>query len=114
MEATLRRGFGERIRQLRKSLGLTQEELAEKADMDYKYLGAVERGERNITIDNIEKIAKGFQVEACQLFLFSIQGLNPEEALTEDKLRDIIERCSSEKKQVMLKIVGEIASYEEK
>ena len=61
---------------------------AERADMDYKYLGGVERGERNITIDNIEKLAAGFCVECHQLFLFSRDAELAEEEVTEAKVHD--------------------------
>ena len=70
--------LGTRIRQLRKIKGWTQEVLAEKAGMDYKYLGAIERGEKNLTLANVEKIAKGLGVEVYQLFLFSLKGMQPE------------------------------------
>ena len=109
----LKREFGERVRQLRKATGLTQAELAEKADMDYKYLGAVERGERNITIDNIEKIAKGFGVEAYQLFLFSLATQQLSQIVTEEKVGDIVKHCSQSKKQLILRIIAEIARWEE-
>ena len=108
----LRRDLGDRIRQLRKAASLTQAELAENADMDYKYLGAVERGERNITIDNIEKIAKGFGIEPYQLFLFSLASQKPLEAITEEKLRDIVKHCSSGKKELILRVIAEIARWE--
>jgi transcriptional regulator with XRE-family HTH domain len=108
----LRRELGERIRQLRKAAGLTQAELAERADMDYKYLGGVERGERNITIDNVERIAKGFGIEPYQLFLFSLAAQKPGEVVTEEKLGDIVKHCSPRKKELMLRVIAEIARWE--
>lgn len=42
--------LGDRIREQRKKLGLTQEELAHKAEIDRSYIGGVERGERNLTL----------------------------------------------------------------
>jgi transcriptional regulator with XRE-family HTH domain len=112
MKTTLRKRFGNRIRQLRELIGLTQEQLASKVLMDYKYLGSVERGERNITIDNIQRIAEAFGVEAYQLFLFSFSGFKPQEEVIEDKIEDILERCDAEKKQLVLKIIAEIAKWE--
>ncbi len=61
---------GKRIRHLRSIQGLTQQELGEKADVNYKYLGAVERGEKNPTIEHIAKIAKALDVEPYQLLVF--------------------------------------------
>jgi len=108
----LRKRFGNRIRQLRESMGLTQEELASKVLMDYKYLGSVERGERNITIDKIQRIAEGFGVEAYQLFLFSVSGFKPQSEVIEDKIEDILERCNAEKKKLVLRIIAQIAEWE--
>jgi transcriptional regulator with XRE-family HTH domain len=112
MKTTLKKRFGKRIRQLRESMGLTQEQLASKVGMDYKYLGSVERGERNITIDNIQRIAEAFGVETYQLFCFSLEGLKPQEEVIEEKIEDILERCDAEKKQLFLRIIAEIAKLE--
>lgn len=49
--------FGRRVRRVREALGWSQEELAGKADLDRTYIGAVERGERNLALLNINKLA---------------------------------------------------------
>lgn len=54
----VRRAFGLRVRMLRFEREMTQEELAEKADLHPTYVGSVERGERNIALENIVAIAK--------------------------------------------------------
>lgn len=50
--------FGKALRLKRLELGLSQEELAEKAEMHFTYVISVERGERNISLENIAKLAK--------------------------------------------------------
>ncbi len=50
--------FGERVRQLRKEKRMSQEELADKANLHRTYIGMIERAEKNVTLINIEKIAK--------------------------------------------------------
>ena len=59
--------FGNRIRTLRKEKGLSQEELAYVSDLDRTYIGGVERGERNIALINICKIAKALKVHPSSL-----------------------------------------------
>jgi transcriptional regulator with XRE-family HTH domain len=50
--------FGHKVRQKRLSLGISQEDLAELAGVHRTYVGMIERGEKNITLRNIEKFAK--------------------------------------------------------
>jgi transcriptional regulator with XRE-family HTH domain len=62
--------FGQRLRQLRKEVGLSQEALAYKADLDRSYVGAVERGEVNISLQNICLLAEAIGVSPYELFKF--------------------------------------------
>lgn len=61
---------GNRIRELRKAKGWTQEQLAEAAGLHYSYIGGVERGDRNISLETLEKIINGLQVTAEEIFKF--------------------------------------------
>jgi transcriptional regulator with XRE-family HTH domain len=54
--------FGKKVREIRKEKGLSQEELAHKADLHRTYIGMIERAEKNITLLNIEKIANALEV----------------------------------------------------
>ena len=58
----IRKRFGEKIRTLRTARGLSQEALAEKAKLHRTYVGGIERGERNISLINIEKLAVALNV----------------------------------------------------
>lgn len=60
--------FGERVKDLRKNMGLSQEKFALKINMDRTYLASVEAGNRNISLKNIEKIADGFDMSISELF----------------------------------------------
>jgi len=60
--------FGKRVRKFRKEKGLSQEQLAFKADLHRTYIGMIERAEKNITLLNIEKIAKALDVNLQKLF----------------------------------------------
>lgn len=60
--------FGERIKRLRLSKGISQEKFAISIDMDRTYYASVENGKRNISLVNIEKIAKGLEISLEELF----------------------------------------------
>jgi Predicted transcriptional regulators len=60
--------FGEKVRALRKERKLSQEELSFKANLHRTYIGMIERAEKNITLINIEKIARALNVEIKELF----------------------------------------------
>lgn len=68
IDSVILRKFGERIRELRKISGLSQEELADKANLHRTYIGMIERAEKNITLINIEKLAIALNVNIKQLF----------------------------------------------
>lgn len=70
MEGELQRTFGRNLRRLRESEGMSQENFADKLGYHRTYLGGVERGERNLTLRSIEKIA-------------SLTGTDPIALLTE-------------------------------
>jgi transcriptional regulator with XRE-family HTH domain len=62
--------FGMRIRELRAARGMTQEDLAELSGLSRQYIGDVERGVRNISLVNIEKLARAFKTSLSELFNF--------------------------------------------
>lgn len=62
--------LGNHIRNIRLDLNLSQENLAFNCELDRTYIGSVERGERNISILNIEKISKSLGVKIYELLNF--------------------------------------------
>jgi len=66
----IKRLIGDRIRNLRKERGLSQEELGWKSELHHTYIGAVERGEKNCSIDTLSKIGTGLDVSINDLFDF--------------------------------------------
>lgn len=67
--------FATNVRRRRLELGLSQEELAEAAGVHRTYVGMLERGEKNVTIYNIERIAAALRVEAA--FLLEKSWMSP-------------------------------------
>jgi transcriptional regulator with XRE-family HTH domain len=67
--------FGRRVRQLRKAKGVSQEAFAHQIQIDRSYFGSIERGERNVSLENICLIAAGLGVAPAELLRFdAIQG----------------------------------------
>lgn len=60
--------FGNKVRQFRLEQGISQEELAFRANLHRTYIGMIERAERNITLINIEKIANALNININDLF----------------------------------------------
>ena len=60
--------FGNRVKELRKAQNMSQEDLADAAGLHRTYIGMIERAEKNITLVNIEKIAKALKVKITDLF----------------------------------------------
>lgn len=66
-QSSARGRFGENLRRLRLAKGLSQEGLAQMAGIHRTYIGAVERGERNVSIDNMERIAAALGANITEL-----------------------------------------------
>ena len=62
--------FGNAVRMRRNGLGWSQEELADRAGMHRTYIGMIERAEKNITLENIEKISRALEISVSNLMRF--------------------------------------------
>jgi transcriptional regulator with XRE-family HTH domain len=68
MSREILRKFGQKVRQERTKLGISQEELAARAGVHRTYIGMLERAEKNITLENIEKICKALDISIKDFF----------------------------------------------
>lgn len=73
MKTSLLSRFGTRVRESRQKLGISQEELAARCELHRTYIGGIERGERNISLQNLFKIAEALETTASSL----LQSLKP-------------------------------------
>jgi transcriptional regulator with XRE-family HTH domain len=64
----IRLRFGKAVRKKRHALGVSQEEFADICGLDRTYIGGIERGERNVALVNIERIAKALKISLPELF----------------------------------------------
>ncbi len=67
--SALRAKLGRAVRRLRRAAGYSQESFADKCKLHRTYMGSVERGETNISLDNLERIAKALNLSAGQLLV---------------------------------------------
>ena len=68
VENNIKKIFGARVRALRTEKGWSQEGFAFECGLHRTYIGAVERGERNVSLENITKIADKFKIDLAELF----------------------------------------------
>ncbi len=67
-DPSVRASFGRRVRELRKGRGFSQERFAAASGLDRSYYGGVERGERNVSLENIAAIARALDAPIRELF----------------------------------------------
>lgn len=76
--------FGQNVRRVRRLKEMSQEELAFRADISRTYLSEVERGERNISVDNMEALAEALEMELPDLLRHTLLALPKEEQRSPD------------------------------
>ena len=79
-DGRIQKEFGARLKSIRQQRGLSQEALALTCELDRTYIGGVERGERNISLINIQKIAKALDVSARSFSNAAWRGLHNSES----------------------------------
>jgi transcriptional regulator with XRE-family HTH domain len=95
--------LGRRIRTLRTAKGLTQQELGHRADVDYKFIGEIERGNMNPSFKVLVKIATTLDVELPEILRFE-QEISDQKEL-ESRIATIIKTLSVEKLQNVLMLL---------
>ncbi|MDP1511243.1 helix-turn-helix transcriptional regulator [Paenibacillus sp. CMAA1739] len=100
---------GARIRALRKEKGLSQESLGEKGGFHFSYIGQIERGEKNVSLINIAKIADALDVNLIQLFAYVNEDIKVTKH--EDGIQEIVnmlQKSSPEKVRLARNVIREI------
>ena len=82
--------------------------------MSQKSVGAIERGERNITFNGMFKISKGLGVETYQLFFFQYPGLKPKADLAVEEVLSQFKTASPDRKELIFDIISAVLSHQEK
>ncbi len=99
--------FGRQVKKFRKDLKLSQEELAERCGLHSTYIGQIERGEKNISLESIQKLSRGLDISIAKLFeCFTADVDNSSIAL---QIYYNVLDMSDEDQQHILNIVNEIS-----
>lgn len=98
--------IGKRIQELRRSQGLSQEQIAEKADISPNYLSRIECGKENPTLDMLIKLAHALEVELWEMFDFG-HIVSDKEAKV--KLLNLVKSTDPEKLRLALKIIRAVS-----
>ena len=99
---------GQRLRAYRLQRGMTQEELAEKADLHPTYIGQAERGEKNLTISSLEKILIALDISFSEFF--EHYDPRPSHQDTASKCYDLISQKSDSEQEHIYQILLQIDS----
>lgn len=96
---------GNRIRQARKQLNLSQAELSEKLDISPSHMSDIENGKTNLGLDIFMKLTEALQVSADWLLRTNVP---PVEYIFNNELQNLISDCSPRETQALLKILKEV------
>ncbi len=94
--------FGERVRLFRKKKNWTLEDLAGKSGLHPSSISQVERGERNLTLKNLSRLADGLDVDPYQLLLYETDVMMEAEKASQFKIQEMMESAPSSKKELLL------------
>ena len=100
--------LGERIRQERKRLNLTQAQLAEDIDISDTYMGAIERGERSLTLDTLVRLVNRLGVTVDYMLSDSVADTDSN---IMEQVKQIIDCQPLERKQMAVNVLRTIFSY---
>lgn len=98
---------GRKIREYRIKLGLTQEELADKAEIHYSFLGHIERGTKKASLDTINKIANALDIQIDRLFEF-ITSLQGKKSKLSQRIEFLIKDHSPEYQKFVVDVVKKL------
>ncbi|UKS29992.1 helix-turn-helix domain-containing protein [Paenibacillus sp. HWE-109] len=107
----LSKHVGIKIRNLRKNRGLTQEQLGELVDLPQSYIGGIERGEKNISLETLERIVRTLRVDPSNLFSgYDLTNSQYERSKLLDSTHLLIEQCSDKELTLIKKLVEVVIS----
>ncbi len=92
--------LGKRLRCCRRGAGMTQEEVAERAGLHPTYIGQVERGEKNVTVESLGKILRALDSSLAELFSSFGDIYEPKDSIPRECYNLIVQRSEQEQKAI--------------
>ncbi len=102
--------LGERLRALRLAAGLTQEKLAERADVHATYVGQLERGEKNATIESVCKLTRALGADPSAL-LAHLPGAAATQPTPAEEIYQLIQGCTEAEQRELLQLLTAIVKF---
>ncbi len=103
---TIKEQLGERIKEIRRTKGLSQEKLSEKIGIDAKHLSRIEVGGSGPSLDTLAKLAKVLRVEVKEFFEFAHEAEHPREL--KEVLNHLMKEATEEKLKIAVKVLRAI------
>lgn len=101
---------GERIKIARKNRGLTQTQLGKIVDMPQPYIAGIEKGEKNISIETLEKLVNALDIDPTELFIPFTSAENVKKAVLSDKIKLLINSRSVDEVEIINKLLMDVFS----
>lgn len=106
--------LGQRVKKYRRQLGLTMEEMAYRCGLHASYIALLEGGKRNPSLDTLEKVALGLDVQLCDLLDFNAEPEITIYDTTTNKIISTVSRLSEQDREQALVVVNALARVAEK
>lgn len=103
--------FGKRVQQLRKVADLSQDQLGQKAGTNGKVIGEIERGERNPTLDTVERLLKALGAEPYEAFGFNLLKQPRGRDVEEETILSLLRRNDKTLRPLLIQLVSDVLSW---
>ena len=104
----IQKALGQKLRAIRKAKGLTQEQVADKGGMNFKYYGAIERGEINVTLKTVSNLARILNVRMGDLFSFDLSAHDKDKAEVIARMAQLMKKGSKDQVKRMNVFLKEV------
>jgi transcriptional regulator with XRE-family HTH domain len=112
MYQELPKNVGDRVKKFRKEKEWTLDQLGRETGLHPSTISQIERGKRNLTLNNLQKVAKGLEVELYQLFLFPDGELVSAEEIDINQVQQLLENVPEQKRELMYQVARTLLNWQ--